>query len=41
MQLPLHSLSREDVSSKYKALLRERNLITTSNRVQQHVGNEL
>ncbi|MER2007753.1 MAG: TnsD family Tn7-like transposition protein [Psychrobacillus sp.] len=36
LHLPLHSLSREDINSKYKALLREYNLITASNRVLQH-----
>lgn len=35
LQLPLHKLSREIISSKYRALLRERNLITASSRVQQ------
>ncbi|MFU8648182.1 TnsD family Tn7-like transposition protein [Lysinibacillus sp. RSDA_15] len=35
LQLPLHELSRESVSSKYRALLREHNLITASNRVRQ------
>lgn len=35
LQLPLHELSREAVTSKYRALLREHNLITASNRVRQ------
>lgn len=35
LQLPVHELSREVVSSKYRALLRGRNLITASNRVRQ------
>lgn len=35
LQLPLHELSRETISSKYRALLREYNLITASNRVRQ------
>lgn len=35
LQLPLHELSREIVTSKYRALLRERNLITASNRIRQ------
>lgn len=35
LHLPLHSLSREAISSKYKALLREHKLITASNRVRQ------
>ncbi|MGE7114175.1 TnsD family Tn7-like transposition protein [Lysinibacillus sp. NPDC047702] len=35
LQLTLHELSREVVSSKYRGLLRERNLITASNRVRQ------
>ena len=33
LQLPLHKLSREIITSKYRALLRERNLITASNRI--------
>ncbi len=36
LHLPLHSLSREDIISKYKALLRKHKLITASNRVRQH-----
>lgn len=40
LHLPLHSLSREDINSKYKALLREHNLITASNRVRQHELNQ-
>lgn len=36
LHLSLHSLSREDIISKYKALLRKHNLITASNRVRQH-----
>ncbi|MFW7186060.1 TnsD family Tn7-like transposition protein [Lysinibacillus sp. BNK-21] len=36
LQLPFQSLSREDINSKYKALLREHNLITASDRVRQH-----
>lgn len=35
LQLSLHELSREVASSKYRALLRERNLITASNQVRQ------
>lgn len=35
LQLPLHELSREVVSSKYRGLLRERNLINASDRVRQ------
>lgn len=35
LQLPLHELSREIISSKYRALLRKQNLITASNRVRQ------
>lgn len=35
LQLPLHGLSREVVTSKYRAVLREQNLITASNRVRQ------
>lgn len=34
LQLPLHELSREIISSKYRALLREHNLITASNWVR-------
>jgi len=36
LHLPLHSLSKEDINFKYKALLRDHNLITASNRVRQH-----
>ncbi|MEX3715838.1 TnsD family Tn7-like transposition protein [Cytobacillus horneckiae] len=36
LHLPLHSLSMEDIISKYKVLLRKHNLITVSNRVRQH-----
>ncbi|EON70940.1 TnsD family Tn7-like transposition protein [Lysinibacillus sphaericus] len=36
LHIPLHSLSREDINSKYKTLLREHNLITASDRVRQH-----
>ena len=35
LQLPLHELSREVVSTKYRSLLRVRNLITASNHVRQ------
>ena len=35
LQLPLHGLSREIISSQYRALLRACNLITASNRVRQ------
>ncbi len=35
LRLPLHELSREFFMSKYRALLREHNLITASNRVRQ------
>lgn len=35
LQIPLHQLSREVVSSRYRGLLREYNLITASNRVCQ------
>ncbi|MDM5250813.1 TnsD family Tn7-like transposition protein [Lysinibacillus sp. G4S2] len=35
LQLPLHELSREAVSSKYRSLLRKRNLITASNYARQ------
>ena len=40
LHLPLHKLSREDINSKYKALLREHNLITASDRVRQHELNQ-
>ncbi|WDV06735.1 TnsD family Tn7-like transposition protein [Lysinibacillus irui] len=36
LHLPLHSISRENINSKYKALLREYNLITASNQVRQY-----
>ncbi|WP_337982985.1 TnsD family Tn7-like transposition protein [Lysinibacillus sp. C5.1] len=36
LQLPLHSLSRETISSKYKVLLQEYKLITAANRVRQY-----
>lgn len=35
LQLSLHSLCREEIRLKYRALLRERNLVTASNRVRQ------
>ncbi|MDU0287471.1 TnsD family Tn7-like transposition protein [Staphylococcus pseudintermedius] len=35
LQLPLHGLSREIISSQYRAILRACNLITASNRVRQ------
>lgn len=35
LNLPLHTLSREQINSKYRALLREQNFITASNRVRQ------
>lgn len=35
LQLPLNELSREDMALKYRAVLRERNLVTASNRVRQ------
>lgn len=35
LQLPLNGLSREDMALKYRAVLRERNLVTASNRVRQ------
>ncbi|MBQ0139028.1 MAG: TniQ family protein [Kurthia sp.] len=35
LQLPIHELSREVVSTKYRSLLRARNLITASNHVRQ------
>ncbi|GLC89705.1 TnsD family Tn7-like transposition protein [Lysinibacillus piscis] len=35
LNLPLHYLSREQINSKYRTLLREYNLITSSNRVRQ------
>ncbi|MCM3490999.1 TnsD family transposase [Alkalihalophilus marmarensis] len=36
LQLPLHHYCRESINLKYRALLRERNLITASNRIRQH-----
>jgi hypothetical protein len=35
LQVPIHQFSRESINLKYRALLRERNLITTSNRIRQ------
>lgn len=35
LHLPLHMLSREEVSAKYRSLLRARNLITACNHVRQ------
>lgn len=36
LQVPIHQFSRESINLKYHALLRERNLITTSNRIRQN-----
>lgn len=36
LQVPIHQFSRESINLKYRALLRERNLITTSNRIRQN-----
>lgn len=36
LQFPIHQFSRESINLKYRALLRERNLITTSNRIRQN-----
>lgn len=36
LQVPISQLSRELINLKYRALLRERNLITTSNRIRQN-----
>ncbi|MGG4546411.1 TnsD family transposase [Rossellomorea marisflavi] len=35
LQQPLHPLSRQDIALKYRSLLRELNLVTSSNRVRQ------
>lgn len=35
LQVPIHQFSRGSINLKYRALLRERNLITTSNRIRQ------
>lgn len=35
LQIPLHSLTKIEISSMYKALLRKKNLITAANRVRQ------
>ncbi|QFG00799.1 transposase [Psychrobacillus glaciei] len=35
LQLSLHQLSREEITLKYRALLREKNLVTVSNRLRQ------
>ncbi|WP_349293965.1 TnsD family Tn7-like transposition protein [Bacillus amyloliquefaciens] len=36
LQVPIHQFSRETINLKYRVLLRERNLITTSNRIRQN-----
>lgn len=36
LQVPIHQFCRESINLKYRALLRERNLITTSNRIRQN-----
>ncbi|MGE6896847.1 TnsD family transposase [Priestia flexa] len=36
LQVPIHQFSIESINLKYRALLRERNLITTSNRIRQN-----
>ncbi|MGE7307415.1 TnsD family transposase [Priestia megaterium] len=36
LKVPIHQFSRESINLKYQALLRERNLITTSNRIRQN-----
>lgn len=36
LPVPIHQFSRESINLKYHALLRERNLITTSNRIRQN-----
>lgn len=35
LKVPLHQISREEVELKYRKLLREKNLVTVSNRVRQ------
>lgn len=36
LQLPLHKLSRETITLKYRHLLREKNLVTPANRLKQY-----
>lgn len=36
LQVPIHQFCRESINLKYRALLRESNLITTSNRIRQN-----
>lgn len=36
LQVPIHQFSRESINLKYRALLRESNLITTFNRIRQN-----
>lgn len=36
LQIPIYKFSRESINLKYRALLRESNLITTSNRIRQN-----
>ncbi|GAE37136.1 TnsD family Tn7-like transposition protein [Halalkalibacter akibai] len=36
LQVPIHHYCRESINLKYRALLRERNLITASNRIRQY-----
>ncbi|MFT8320045.1 MAG: TnsD family transposase [Bacillus sp. (in: firmicutes)] len=36
LQIPINQFSRELINLKYRSLLRERNLITTSNRIRQN-----
>ena len=36
LQVPIHQFSRESINLKYRVLLRERNLITTSNRIRRN-----
>ncbi|MCE3387092.1 transposase, partial [Staphylococcus aureus] len=35
LKIPLHSLTKVEIDSMYKALLRKKNLITAANRVRQ------
>ncbi|ADU31324.1 TnsD family Tn7-like transposition protein [Evansella cellulosilytica] len=36
LQLPIHNFCRESINFKYRTLLRERNLMTASNRIRQY-----
>lgn len=41
LQVPLHRISRKEVELKYRKLLREKHLLTVSNRIRQKVLNQM